>query len=123
MGLQEKTDKSRGLVYSTEHGRVCPSCNKPVTACLCVKKPSLSKSDGAIRVARESKGRKGAGVTIISGLPLGEGELVALAKKLKQRCACGGTVKNGIIEIQGDKRELILTELARLGFAAKKAGG
>jgi len=123
MARQEKADKNRGLVYSTEHGRMCPGCNRPVAACVCGKKEHPAKNDGAIRITRESKGRKGGGVTIISGLPLGEGELAALAKQLKQRCACGGTVKNGVIEIQGDKRDLLLAEVARLGFAAKKAGG
>ncbi|OGQ98868.1 MAG: hypothetical protein A2505_06825, partial [Deltaproteobacteria bacterium RIFOXYD12_FULL_55_16] len=87
----------------------------------CKKAPA--KGDGIIRVSRETKGRKGSGVTLITGLPLAEDELIALARQLKQRCGSGGTVKNGVIEVQGDQRELVLAELIRLGWQAKKAGG
>lgn len=121
--MHKKTNSGSGLVYSTEHGRTCPTCEKPVAQCTCGTKKSAAKGDGKIRVLRETKGRKGSGVTLITGLPLAELELAALAKQLKQRCGCGGTVKNRVIEIQGDQREFILAELLRLGYQAKKAGG
>ena len=74
-------------------------------------------------MGRETKGRKGAGVTVITGIPLDGDELKALAKELKNRCGSGGTVKDGTIEIQGDHRDGVLAELARRGFTAKRAGG
>ena len=81
------------------------------------------RGSGAVRVSRETKGRKGKGVTLVSGLPLAAEELQGLAKKLKQLCGTGGTVKDGVIEIQGDHRDKILAELLKAGFQAKKAGG
>ena len=123
MGMRKKSANTSGLVYSTEHGRTCPHCNNPVTQCTCGQKKATPKGDSIVRVSRETKGRKGSGVTLITGLPLAEPELSALAKQLKQRCGSGGTVKNGIIEVQGDQREVVLAELIRLGYQAKKAGG
>jgi len=121
--MRKKTANASGLVYSTEHGRTCPHCARPVTQCGCGQKKSPAKGDGIVRISRETKGRKGSGVTLITGLPLAETELNALAKQLKQRCGSGGTVKNGVIEVQGDHRDVVLTELIRLGFQTKKAGG
>ena len=123
MIMHKKPTNSSGLVYSTEHGRTCPECEKSLAQCSCGKKKTSAKSDGIVRVSRETKGRKGSGVTLITGLPLAEPELAALAKQLKQRCGSGGTVKNGVIEVQGDHREVVLAELIRLGFQAKKGGG
>jgi translation initiation factor 1 len=76
-----------------------------------------------VRVGRETKGRAGKGVTVVTGLPLPHSEIETLASQLKRRCGSGGTVRDGIIEIQGDHRDTIVTELARLGWAAKKSGG
>lgn len=121
--MRKKSAAASGLVYSTEHGRTCPTCARPVAQCSCGQKKATPKGDGIIRVSRETKGRKGSGVTLITGLPLADPELTALAKQLKQRCGSGGTVKNGIIEVQGDHREVVLAELLRLGYQAKKAGG
>ena len=123
MTMRKKSANNSGLVYSTEHGRTCPECNRPAAQCSCGKKKATTKGDGIVRVSRETKGRKGSGVTLITGLPLAEPELAALAKQLKQRCGSGGTVKNGIIEVQGDHREVVLAELLRLGYPTKKAGG
>ena len=123
MNMRKKSAGGSGLVYSTEHGRTCPTCEKPVGQCSCGQKKSPAKGDSIVRVLRETKGRKGSGVTLITGLPLAESELAALARQLKQRCGSGGTVKNGVIEVQGDQREVVLAELIRLGFQAKKAGG
>jgi translation initiation factor 1 len=77
----------------------------------------------AVRVGRETKGRAGKGVTVITGLPLRGDELETLASQLKRRCGSGGTVKDATIEIQGDHRDLLVTELGRLGFSAKRSGG
>ena len=121
--MRKKSAGGSGLVYSTEYGRTCPKCEKPVGQCSCGQKKAPAKGDGIVRVSRETKGRKGSGVTLITGLPLAEPELAALAKQLKQRCGSGGTVKNGVIEVQGDQREVVLVEIIRLGYQAKKAGG
>lgn len=72
---------------------------------------------------RQTKGRKGKGVTLITGLPLPETACKKLAKALKKRCGCGGCLKNGMIEIQGDKRDFLEQELTRLGYKVKRAGG
>lgn len=79
--------------------------------------------DGVVRVARETKGRKGAGVTLVTGLPLAPPQLEELARELKRRCGSGGAVKAGVIELQGDQREAVLAELLARGYAAKLAGG
>ena len=111
-----------GLVYSTDSGRHCPDCNQPVDACTC-KQNQLPDGDGTARVRRESKGRGGKTVTTISGVPLALDALTALATALKKRCGCGGSLKEGVIEIQGDHVELLLSELTARGFKAKKSGG
>lgn len=108
------------LVYSTEHGRLCPGCGKPKAQCAC-RKAQAPKGDGNVRVGREV--RKGAGVSVVTGLPLAGEALKALAKELKARCGSGGTVKDGVIEIQGDHRDLLVAELAKRGFKAKRSGG
>ena len=79
--------------------------------------------DGVIRVRRETKGRGGKTVTTVSGVPLAGEKLRMLASELKRRCGTGGTVKDGVIEVQGDHRETIVAELSRRGFTAKLAGG
>ena len=119
-------DKTR-IVYSTETGRICPICQKPINECTCKKKKSRSqtniKYDGIIRVQREVKGRKGKTVTTVSAFQLADDELKNLATQLKRRCGTGGTVKDGVIIIQGDHRETLITELKNRGFKAKIAGG
>ncbi len=117
-----KDDSSR-LVYSTESGKICPSCQKQFTKCVCKKKNTVPKKDGKIRIERSTKGRKGKGVSLIKGLPLEGSALKELAKKLKQKCGTGGTVKNGVVEIQGDHRDFLITHLNTLGYKAVKAGG
>ena len=79
--------------------------------------------DGVVRVSRETNGRKGKGMTIITGVPLRGSDLKELAKQLKQKCGTGGTVKGDIIEIQGDHRDKLITELSDRGWTVKKAGG
>jgi translation initiation factor 1 len=116
-------DNSR-LVYSTDSGRICPSCKKPLAACTCKKQQAPSvPADGVIRIRREVKGRGGKTVTVASGFQLDDDGLKQLAAELKRRCGTGGSVKDGEILIQGDHRETILAELKKRGFAAKLAGG
>ena len=110
-------------VYSSEGGRLCPSCGKSADDCRCGTRAAAPHGDGNVRVGRETKGRKGKGVTVVTGLPLAGDELVALAKDLKARCGAGGTVRDGIIEIQGDHRDRLVAELQTRGYRAKKSGG
>lgn len=118
------TSKVSARVYSTETGRVCPDCGRPVAGCQCKRRQAgVPAADGIVRIRRETKGRNGKGVTLIDGLPLAAEELNALAKVLKARCGTGGTVKDGIIEIQGDHRELLQQQLLQIGYKVKLAGG
>jgi len=110
-------------VYSTESGRLCPDCGQPVSGCTCKRQSHAVQGDGNVRLSRETKGRKGKGVTVISGLPLPDDELKALGKQLKKLCGSGGSVKNGRLEIQGDHRDLLMTELKSRGYQVKKSGG
>lgn len=105
--------KETRLVYSTETGRIKPEKELQ-------QQPS---GDGIVRLRREVSGRKGKGVTTISGLDLPDAELKKLAKNLKQLCGTGGSVKNGVIEIQGDHREKLRTTLEQQGHTVKLAGG
>jgi translation initiation factor 1 len=117
------------LVYSTQTGRICPECGKPVLACTCRKavkadKPSAGyPNGGSIRIQREVKGRKGKTVTAVFGVPLENEELQKFAKTLKRLCGAGGTVKDGIIVIQGDHRKTLLDVIKKHGYAVKLAGG
>jgi translation initiation factor 1 len=114
---------SGGLVYSSEHGRMCPGCKRPQRECVCARPQAAPPADGVVRVARQTKGRKGKGVTLVTGVPLDDAGIKALAKRLKQQCGTGGTVKDGVIEIQGDHRDLLVGELKKLGWTVKLAGG
>lgn len=111
------------LVYSTGPGVCCPGCGKQTGHCSCGAPQNISRGDGVVRVSREVKGRKGKGVTLITGVPLDEAGLAALAKDFKQRCGTGGTVKGGVIEIQGDHRDRLVEELRNRGHRVKLAGG
>lgn len=107
------TDSNSRLVYSTESGRI----DEPKAK---VERP---KGDGIVRIQRQTSGRKGKGVCLISGIDLDDAELTKLAAELKKKCGCGGVVKDGIIEIQGDKRDLIKSLLEAKGMKVKLAGG
>jgi translation initiation factor 1 len=111
------------IVYSTGIGSLCPNCRRPVRECVCPKGVPGAAKPAAVRVARETQGRAGKGVTTITGLPLSPVDIDALAAKLKKRCGSGGTVRGGVIEIQGDHRDTIVAELTKLGWAAKRSGG
>lgn len=112
------------LVYATGLGALCPNCRRAVRECVCPKgTPGAAKPSGGVRVGRETQGRSGRGVTTVRGLPLAATDIEALATRLKRRCAAGGRVQDGVIEIQGDHRDQIVAELIKLGFAAKRSGG
>ena len=83
----------------------------------------MPKRDGSVRVVRETKGRTGKGVTLVTGVPLSASELKLLARELKQKCGTGGTLKDGVIEIQGDHRDTLIELLKAKGWTVKKAGG
>jgi translation initiation factor 1 len=128
LGSKESIDKKEeaqfhsGSVYSTELGRTCPECGQAKASCHC-SADTTPEGDGIVRIQRETKGRKGKGVTLISGILLAPTELKKLAKELKQKCGVGGAVKDGVIEIQGDVRDQLFDEMKQRGFSVKKAGG
>lgn len=102
---------------------LCPKCHQLKKTCTCTSEPLVPRKSTVVRVGRETKGRGGKGVTVISDLPLDEKGLAELATKLKTRLGTGGTVKDERIEIQGDHRDRIVTELEGMGYRAKRAGG
>lgn len=102
------------LVYSTDLGKI--TSDKKNT-------DNAPKGDGIVRIRRETKGRKGKGMTTITGVDLPDTELKKLAKDLKKLCGTGGAVKDGVIEIQGDNRDKIKQVLEQRGFNVKLAGG
>jgi len=114
-------------VYSTESGRLCPGCGEPVSQCRCRQHPARALRsgyrDGTVRLRRETRGRKGKGVTLVDGVPGPDSEQKELARALKAHCGSGGTLRDGIIEIQGDHREAIRDHLSSLGIRSKFAGG
>jgi translation initiation factor 1 len=116
-----KNTNSR-LVYSSDSGRLCPNCSKPIAHCIC-KKMTVAQGDGVVRIRRETKGRGGKTVTVITGVLRDEAALKQMTTKLKQLCGTGGTLKDGIIEIQGDHRDKIQAELIKQGFTVKLSGG
>ncbi len=112
------------LVYSTDTGRACPGCRRPLADCICREnKKALVQGDGKVRVRRETGGRGGKTVTTITGLPLNETQLQELLRDLKRRCGTGGTLKDGVLEIQGDHCDALVADLITLGYQAKRAGG
>ncbi len=113
-----------GLVYSTDGGRMCPQCRRPLAQCHCADLAQAApRGDGTVRVSRETKGRGGKAVTLVRGLPLDDAALAALGKRLRSACGAGGTVKDAVLEVQGDHVDRVLGWLQQEGFAAKRAGG
>ena len=110
-------------VYSTEHGRMCPKCGEPEHSGKCKAATGKIYGDGKVRIQRETKGRKGAGVTLVTGIPLAEADLKALHKELKKKCGVGGAIKKGVLELQGDQREIVFEALQGRGWDVKIAGG
>lgn len=110
-----------GLVYSTESGRMCPTCRKALAQCVCKLAP-LPKGDGVVRVSRETKGRGGKSVTLVKGVLLDGVALAELGKQLKTLCGTGGTVKDGVIEVQGEHCDRVIDHLKAQGYVVKRAG-
>lgn len=116
--------KPGGLVYSTDGGRMCPTCRQPLAQCRCQQEAAARpQGDGRVRVSRETQKRGGKAVTVVRGLPLDAAALAQLGKQLKAACGTGGTVKDGVIEVQGDHCDKVLALLQAQGYQAKRAGG
>ena len=112
-----------GLVYSTDAGRMCPACRQPVAQCRCQQTKALQAGDGVVRVSRENKGRGGKTVTLVEGLVMDAVALTSIGKQLKAACGSGGTVKDGVIEVQGDHVERVIAALQAQGLSARRSGG
>ena len=112
-----------GLVYSTDAGRMCPACRQPMAQCACKAAAAAPAGDGVARVRRETGGRGGKAVTVIRGLPLQGEALAQLGKRLRTACGAGGTLKDGVLEVQGDHVDRVVEWLKKEGLAAKRAGG
>ena len=122
------------LVYSSERGRICPSCGRTETRCHCRGKGARARikaaeeaasaraSDGIVRVGRSTRGRRGKVVTTVTGVAIEANELLDLAGELKRRCGSGGALKDGVIEIQGEHRDTLVEELEKRGFRVKRVG-
>lgn len=110
------------LIYSTDKGKICPDCARPIKECACLRmrRSAVPETGGKVKIRHETAGRKNKGVTIIYGLPLSRDELEKLAGKLKSTFGTGGSVKDHTIELQGDQREKVAVELRRLGYAVNK---
>ncbi len=119
--MKHKNTTKRATVYSTEFGRMCSECNKPIDQCEC-KQERIPEGDGIVRISLDTKGRKGKGVTLVKGVLKSSDELKKLAKELKQKCGVGGAVKDGIIEIQGDHRDMLVQLMQAKGYQTKRAG-
>lgn len=117
-------NKTSTRVYSTDKGRLCPVCSEGIDQCRCAAlSAGKIAGDGKVRLRLDTKGRNGKAVTQVEGLAMTLADVESLAKTLKARCGSGGSVKNGIIEIQGDHRPLVLSFLLSKGINAKQAGG
>jgi translation initiation factor 1 len=108
-------------VYSTDQGRLCPQCGKPVAQCICSRNKPASAGDGIARLRYETKGRGGKGVTVIASLGYDDDKLKELAKMLKARLSVGGSIKDGSIELQGDQRAAAAKLLRERGLTVKGA--
>ncbi len=120
---------STNLVYSTDAGRICPDCSQPIAQCQCAANKKalaaagVASADGIVRVQRETKGRGGKSVTLVRGLGLDAEALSVLGKQLKAACGSGGTVKDGVIEVQGDHVVTLVAALEKRGYKVKRVGG
>jgi translation initiation factor 1 len=113
------------LVYSTDAGRMCPQCRQPLAGCRCkaLAAAAAPAGDGIVRVSREKQGRGGKLVTLVRGVPGDEATLAALGKRLRTACGAGGTVKGGVLEVQGDHVDRVIALLSEAGLRVKRAGG
>ncbi len=122
--MKARPQSNSALVYSTDGG---PQETQKTPARRGDKRaesaPAAAPRDGVVRVGRETKGRKGKGVTTVTGAPVGAAELAALARELKGLCGAGGTLRGDVIEIQGDHRDRIIASLQQKGWSVKRVGG
>lgn len=115
--------RDRQTVWSSDGGRTCPGCGRPVTDCTCGQEAGAPTGDGVVRISREVKGRRGKAVTVVRGVPVSAAELDELGRELKRSCGVGGAIKDGAVEIQGDKREQVAQLLRERGYTVKLVGG
>jgi len=120
--MRKSSASAGGLVYSTDAGRMCPVCRQPLASCTC-RAATTAPADGIVRIGRETGGRGGKTVTVVRGLSMDAAALATLAKRLKAACGTGGTVKDGVLELQGDHRDALMALLAKEGLRVKRAGG
>ncbi len=111
------------LVFATDLGRTCPSCRRALAACLCRAQSINPMAVGPVRVGRQNKGRGGKTVTLVSGLPPDADALAALGKRLRSACGAGGTLKDGVLEVQGDHVQRVMALLQSEGWSVKRTGG
>jgi translation initiation factor 1 len=127
MQPMRKPSSAGGLVYSTDGGRMCPTCRQTQADCRCkalaLARAALSQGDGVARVSREKQGRGGKTVTVVRGLTLDAEALAALGRRLRNACGAGGTAKDGMLEVQGDHADRVVALLLAEGHQAKRAGG
>ncbi|MDB5946622.1 MAG: translation initiation factor [Ramlibacter sp.] len=102
---------------------MCPVCRRPAAQCVCAQAKAAPAGDGVVRVSRETGGRGGKAVTVIRGVALPPEQLAELGKQLRTSCSSGGTVKNGVIEVQGDHADRVVQLLKASGHTVKRAGG
>lgn len=121
--MNRRAPAAGGLVYATGLGRMCPQCRQPVARCACKAAGPAPPGDGIVRVSRETKGRGGKAVTLVRGLALDAETLAALGKRLRGACGAGGTVKDGVLEVQGEHVERVMALLQQAGFKVKRIGG
>jgi len=121
LSTRMKQPSNSSLVYSTDGGRACPGCRQPVAQCACRASAPVA-GDGVVRVSRQSKGRGGKTVTLVKGLALDAMALALLGKQLRTACGSGGTVKDGVIEVQGDHCDLVMAALVEQGHQPKRSG-
>ena len=110
------------VVYSSAGGPVCPKCGWPADGCRCAETLGVEEAVPTVIVAKlriESKARGGKTVTVVDGLPRNSKFLEALARDLKKTCATGGAIRDGAVELQGDRRELLRKTLTARGYRVK----
>lgn len=121
MPNQKKITAQNRIVYSTAQGRMCPRCGLSAAGCVCGGEKMVPMGDGIVRIRLEKKGRGGKTVTVVTGVPLDVDGIESLASELKRKLGTGGTVSDGVIEIQGDRRDALFNELTRREFRVKKS--
>ena len=122
--MKARGPSTGGLVYSTEGGRMCPDCRRPMPECVCAARARPApQGDGIVRVSCETKGRGGKAVTLVRGLVMDDAALAALGKRLRSACGAGGTLKDGVIEVQGEHVDRLVVLLQAEGWRVKRAGG